>query len=159
MKLSRRNSDRAATVAVAALLCLSCGIPIARADVVTDWNATAAALPTRGALELAGVMATMHGAIHDALNSIEPVYQAYRFRLEAPRDASKVAAAAAAAHFVLTALVPAHAAGSCSRKDRSPSDPRLEGEGTCPRQARPRSAWWARGFAARPAVGSTRRFA
>jgi hypothetical protein len=51
----------------------------------------------------------MHGAIHDALNSIEPVYQAYRFRVEAPPGASTEAAAAAAAHFVLTALVPAHA--------------------------------------------------
>jgi hypothetical protein len=109
MSLLSRNTDRVLTLAVAALFCLSYGISTARADAVTDWNATAAALPTDGALELSRVMATMHGAIHDALNSIEPVYQAYRFRVEAPPGASKDAAAAAAAHLVLTALVPAHA--------------------------------------------------
>jgi hypothetical protein len=103
-----RNADRVVAVVVAALFCLSYGIRTARADVVMDWNATAAASPTHGAPELSRVMATMHGAIHDALNSIEPVYQAYRFRVEASPGASKDAAAAAAAHFVLTALVPAH---------------------------------------------------
>lgn len=108
MSLLRRNSDRVLIVVAATLLCLSYGIRTARADVVTHWNAMAAALPTEGALELARVMATMHGAIHDALNSIEPVYQAYRFSLKAPSGASKDAAAAAAAHFVLTALVPTH---------------------------------------------------
>ncbi|MEP7282793.1 MAG: hypothetical protein ABI696_12505, partial [Rubrivivax sp.] len=44
--------------------------------------------------------------MHDAINSIEPHYETYRFPVEAPAGASKDAAVAAAAHGVLVALVP-----------------------------------------------------
>jgi hypothetical protein len=48
----------------------------------------------------------MHGAVHDAVNSIEPRYEAHRFAVEAPVGASQDAAAASAAHGVLSGLVP-----------------------------------------------------
>jgi len=76
-----------------------------------DWNATAAALPIAAPPVMARVMAAMHGAVHDAINAIEPRYEPYRFRIEAPAGASKDAAAASAAHAVLTALVPGQKAG------------------------------------------------
>jgi hypothetical protein len=108
MNLLTRNSDRIVTVTAAILVCLSYGVQTVRADVVTDWNATAAALPIPGAPDLARAMAAMHGAMHDALNAIEPLYETYRFSIDAPAGASKDAAAATAAHHVLTALVPTH---------------------------------------------------
>lgn len=106
MNLLRRNTSRTFVAAAAAFVCLSSGIQGARADVVTDWNATAAGLPIAAPPVMARVMAAMHGAVHDAINAIEPRYEAYRFRIEAPAGASKDAAAASAAHAVLTALVP-----------------------------------------------------
>jgi hypothetical protein len=51
--------------------------------------------------------AMMHAAIYDAVNSIDRKHRPYRFELsEVPRDASKEAAAAAAAHKVLVVLYP-----------------------------------------------------
>jgi hypothetical protein len=106
MNLLARKLKRTFTTAATALLCLSSGIDTARADVVMDWNATAAALPIPAPPILARVLAAMHGAVHDAINAIEPRYETYRFRLDAPSGASKDAAAASAAHGVLSALVP-----------------------------------------------------
>lgn len=79
----------------------------ARADVVSDWNALAANLPIAAPPVMARVMATMHGAMFDAVNSIERRYETYRFSVMTSSGASKDAAAAAAAHAVLVALVPA----------------------------------------------------
>ena len=81
--------------------------PAARADVVTDWNAIAAALPIAAPPVMARVMAAMHGAVHDAVNSIDPRYAPYRFAVQAPAGSSKEAAAAAAAHAVLAGMMPA----------------------------------------------------
>ncbi len=100
------KSQRAFAAAVVATLCLSGAIGSARADTVLDWNATAAALPIAVPPIHARVMAAMHGAVHDAINSIEPHYETYRFPVEAPAGASKDAAVATAAHVVLAALVP-----------------------------------------------------
>ncbi|MEO7243695.1 MAG: vanadium-dependent haloperoxidase [Rubrivivax sp.] len=96
--------------AVVAALWLSGALGTARADVVLDWNAAAAALPIPAPPVLARVMATMHGAVHDAINAIEPRFEAYRFPVAAPAGASIDAAAASAAHDVLAALVPAQRA-------------------------------------------------
>ena len=98
---------RGLAIGVTAFLIASAGIHDARADVVTDWNAIAADLPIAAPPVMARVMATMHGAMHDAVNSIDPRYEHYRFPVSAPAGASKDAAAAAAAHAVLTVLVPA----------------------------------------------------
>ena len=101
------KSQRALGTAFVAALCLSTGIGAARADTVLDWNATAAALPIPAPPVQARIMAAMHGAVHDAINAIEPRYQTYRFSIEAPPGASQDAAAASAAHGVLVAMVPA----------------------------------------------------
>lgn len=100
----------AVAASVVAALCLSGAIGAARADTVMDWNATAAALPIPAPPVLARVMAAMHGAVHDAINAIEPRYEAHRFSIEAPAGASKDAAVASAAHGVLWALVPSQRA-------------------------------------------------
>jgi hypothetical protein len=55
-------------------------------------------------------MAAMHGAMHDAVNAIEPRHERYRFPVDAPAGASKDAAVATAAHAVLAALVPSQRA-------------------------------------------------
>jgi len=106
MSLVIRKRGRSCAAATFAALCLSGMIGPAHADTVTDWNATAAALPMAAAPVLARVMATMHGAMVDAIGAIEPRYEPYRFRVEAPAGASEDAAVAAAAHDVLVALAP-----------------------------------------------------
>ena len=110
MKPVIQKSQRAFAAAVVATLCLSGAIGSARADAVMDWNATAAALPIAVPPVHARVMAAMHGAVHDAVNAIEPHYETYRFPVEAPAGASKDAAVATAAHGVLSALVPSQKA-------------------------------------------------
>jgi hypothetical protein len=110
MRSVTKKCQRSWAAAVFAGLCLSGSIGTARADAVLDWNATAAALPIPAPPVLARVMATMHGAVHDAINAIEPRYETYRFTIEAPAGASIDAAAASAAHGVLAALVPAQKA-------------------------------------------------
>ncbi len=52
----------------------------------------------------------MHGAMYDAINSIDPGHQTYRFPVTATQAASKEAAAATAGHGVLVGLVPAQKA-------------------------------------------------
>ena len=93
MRYLGRKSGHAGAVGFAVALCLSGGVTTARADTVLDWNATAAGLPIVAPPVLARVMATMHGAVHDAVNAIEPRYEAYR-AIEAPPGASIDAAAA-----------------------------------------------------------------
>src|SRR5215510_3096783 len=81
-------------------------------DVVTEWNLNAekAALasPTVGgsALLTARVYVLMHAAIFDAVNGIERRYTLYHVDAEAPRGASRRAAAIAAAYHTLVALFP-----------------------------------------------------
>jgi hypothetical protein len=104
------KTHRPFAAAVVATLCLSGAIGSARADAVLDWNATAAALPIAVPPVHARVMAAMHGAVHDAINAIEPHHETYRFQVEASPSASKDAAVASAAHGVLVALVPSQKA-------------------------------------------------
>jgi hypothetical protein len=108
--MSPRKHQPALATAVVAALWLTAGLGTARADVVLEWNATAAALPISVPPVHARVMASMHGAVHDAVNAIEPRYGTYRFSIEAPAGASQDAAAASAAHGVLSALVPSQKA-------------------------------------------------
>lgn len=104
MNLPTRKTGR--TIAAAATFLFLAGLQAARADAVLDWNATAAALPIAAPPVMTRVMASMHGAMHDALNAIEPRYESYRAVVKAPAGASKEAAVASAAHAVLSALVP-----------------------------------------------------
>lgn len=89
----------------------SMGCQAARADEVMDWNSLASAALSGSApsAELR-VMATMHVAMHDAINSIEPRYRPYGFSIPVHMRASQAAAAASAAHDVLVAMAPAQKA-------------------------------------------------
>src|SRR5690349_2940471 len=97
-------------VAIASALAISAS---ARADTVTDWNVnavgalvgTAGQSPTVSTVHLAMV----HGAVFDAVNSIDRRYEPYVAKVRARDWYSRDAAAATAAHRVLLALVPAQA--------------------------------------------------
>jgi hypothetical protein len=83
---------------------------LVRADVVTDWNeitmtaVTAARPGPQGMLDVALV----HIAIHDAVQAIEKRYEPYHFELRGAKG-SRSAAAAAAAHGVLSSIYPTQA--------------------------------------------------
>ena len=78
------------------------------ADVVADWNEKAIAFVTPRMTPPAAqrVVAMVQVAMFDAINSIERRYRPYLAQLPAPAIASKDAAAAAAAAFVLAGLHP-----------------------------------------------------
>src|SRR5437763_9942766 len=86
---------------------------VASADVVTDWNRTMV-----GALEVdktppppsARVGAIVQSAVFDAVNGIAHRYSPMHVLPDAPRGASRVAAAAGAAHEALVTLFPAQQA-------------------------------------------------
>ncbi len=80
----------------------------ASANVITDWDEKAAGfVQPRLVPPLAyRVMAMMHTAMFDAVNSIEPLYRPYKVQLPATPDTSKDAAAATAAATVLMTLLP-----------------------------------------------------
>jgi hypothetical protein len=96
-------------VAAASLL----GGPIAAADVITNWNATAAditvgsGLPTPPANRM---MAMVQTAVYEAVNAITKRYPADRITLNAVPGASVDAAVAAANRAMLSRLVPAQQA-------------------------------------------------
>jgi len=78
------------------------------ASVITEWNSIAeGAIPASAGVTLPRPYAMMHIAMFDAVNSIEGRYTAYRVRVPAWFGASREAAAAQAAHDVLSALLPA----------------------------------------------------
>jgi PAP2 superfamily len=77
----------------------------AKANVISDWDANAAAIVPPSAAGLRE-MAIMHVAMFDAVNSIEPRYRPYLIQLTAPKPTSQEAAAATAAATVLVGLHP-----------------------------------------------------
>jgi hypothetical protein len=97
--------------AVGLLALISVPGPV-QADVVTDWNlttlqaATAAGVPQRQQR----VAAMVHAAMHDAVNSIAPRYEAYAVQVSPSGEASIEAAAVQAAYGVLIRLLPGQAA-------------------------------------------------
>ena len=95
------------------------------ASVVTDWNSQAlGAISASGAAPTLGsaLMGMVHGAIYDAVVSIAGGYEPYLGQVEAEPDASKVAAAAAAAHGVLDGLFPDQSADLQALLDASLAD-------------------------------------
>src|SRR5262245_52688705 len=90
------------------LVGLLTAVPGAHADTIPDWNLiTAKALQTAKAgtgLAHSRVYAMVHGAMFDAVNTIDRRYQSYAIDLKAPPGAYPDAAAAVAAHAVLMAL-------------------------------------------------------
>jgi hypothetical protein len=89
---------------------ISAVLPVqSRGDVLTDWNSHATTLvPAAGFNPVlqSRAFAMVHAAVHDALNAIQPRYEAYLYEASASA-ASPDAAVASAAHAVLLALVPA----------------------------------------------------
>jgi hypothetical protein len=82
---------------------------IAAADVVTEWNQKAGASVLEAKIyPFAGtrVMAIVHTAMFDAINSIEGRYTPYKFKVSAPAGSSSEAAGVAAAHAALVKLFP-----------------------------------------------------
>jgi hypothetical protein len=80
----------------------------AQADSVTDWNViaiNATAVPPNSILQ-SRVLATVHGAIYDAVRALDQKSAAYAVDLKAPAGTSLDAAVAAAAHGVLVRLAP-----------------------------------------------------
>ena len=81
----------------------------ASADVITDWNEKATALVAKHRVlppQAERIIACMHVAMFDAVNSLDRHYQPYGAFIPAPKDASREAAAAAAAQGVLASLFP-----------------------------------------------------
>jgi hypothetical protein len=106
---------RMALLATAALTGLAhAGAPPSPRDdaaVITEWNNIAeGVIPASTGVTLPRTYAMMHIAMFDAVNSIEGGYTPYRVRVPAWQGASAEAAAAQAAHDVLTALLPAGSA-------------------------------------------------
>jgi VCPO second helical-bundle domain len=92
---------------MALMLPVFAAAPAAHADMVTDWNQTgvaAAVAAGQNSLQLSRTMALVHGAMYDAVNSIERRHMPYVVDIAAPAGASREAAAAAAAHAVLSRL-------------------------------------------------------
>jgi hypothetical protein len=107
--LALRARSLGLCLVAAALIALSASAS-ARADTVTDWNinavnalvATAGQSPTVSTVHLAMV----HGAVYDAVNSIDERYEPYLVDVRARDWYSKDAAAATAAYRVLLDIVP-----------------------------------------------------
>jgi hypothetical protein len=105
--------SRSTYLGVLAVACFALAAPaVARADVVSDWNAIAQAetLPLRPSAhgESRGI-AMVEGAVYDAVNAIDRGHQPYLVDLDevgAQPWASQDAAAATAAHHVLLAITP-----------------------------------------------------
>ena len=79
------------------------------ADVITDWNEKAVALVAKHRMlppQAERVIASVHVAMFDAVNSIAPRYRPYLVMATPPKGASKEAAAAVAAGTVLAGLIP-----------------------------------------------------
>jgi hypothetical protein len=82
---------------------------VARANVVTDWNAVMlTTISSQNPFAQARVAAITQLAVFEAVNAITRRYQPYLGSLDAPRRADPEAAAVAAAYRVLATFVPAN---------------------------------------------------
>jgi hypothetical protein len=93
---------------VLVVIALMCPGSAVLADVITDWDQKGIdiAVPRMPSTHSQRIVAIMHAAMFDAVNSIERRYQPYIAQLPASPTTSKDAAAAAAAATVLTKLLP-----------------------------------------------------
>jgi hypothetical protein len=85
-------------------------VPGSEAAVISDWNATTIATLAdagKGPPEAFLWLASVHTAIHNAVNGITGVYELYASDIPGPSSAYPEAAAAAAAHRVLLSSFPA----------------------------------------------------
>jgi hypothetical protein len=92
-----------------AIVCWCAATATASADVITDWNDKAVAFVTARTMppwQGERIMAKVHVAMFDAVNSIERRYRPYLVQLPATPTTSREAAAGVAAGTVLTVLHP-----------------------------------------------------
>ena len=75
---------------------------------VSEWNQALFSVGLPGGPAASHPAAILHIAMFEAVNAIERAYTPFRFDIRASRGASTEAAAAQAAHDVLTALFPTH---------------------------------------------------
>jgi hypothetical protein len=95
--------------AVPAMIILSGLSGPVSADVITDWNEKTVAFVTKHHLlppQAERVVASVHVAMFDAVNSVERRYLPYRLAVVTSKDTSKESAAAVAAGMVLAGLHP-----------------------------------------------------
>lgn len=95
------------------LLCFVCGSAAARGDTIFDWNevlsqtiretATSHGV-NAGPGPVARASAMMFASMYDAVNSVDGTHQPYLMNFNAPADTSREAAAATAAHQVLSSI-------------------------------------------------------
>ena len=96
---------RCVAMVVMAALCVSA----AAANDVLKWNETSVKAAIAGGqnpIQQTRTLAMVQGAVHDALNAIQPRYAAYYYEGRAPAGASAEAAVAAASQTVLAAVIP-----------------------------------------------------
>lgn len=110
--MGNKRAPAATIVALTVAICGGSSPALAQApDVVFDWNQIAFDVAPPGPPTAQRHLSMMHIAMFDAINAVERAYTPYRASVHASRGASPEAAAAQAAHDVLTALFPAqHAA-------------------------------------------------
>jgi hypothetical protein len=102
----REEQGRSAMIRklLAIVTCVCLGAPLASANVITDWDATALAMvEPMPPIAAQRQMAMVHVAMFDAVNAIERRYAPCLVQLAAAPDTSREAAAAAAAATVLAA--------------------------------------------------------
>jgi hypothetical protein len=101
------------TQAIALASILAAGSPAAHADAVADWNRIAldaTVASSRSPEQALKAMATVHTAMFEALNFVEPRYKSqYTVASRAQPGAPDDAVAAGAAHHILVELYPARA--------------------------------------------------
>ncbi|MHC2625386.1 hypothetical protein ACVIW2_007418 [Bradyrhizobium huanghuaihaiense] len=88
---------------------ITASAPLARADMIMDWNAKADAIAAEKQIPPAPhsrALSLMHVAMFEAVNAIEHRYAPYKISLSADRSTSREAAAAVAAHDVLLSIYP-----------------------------------------------------
>lgn len=107
-------SDRAAVAVHCFIAAVLFGAAsTAAANEVLKWNdlsVKAAIAGGQNPIQQTRTIAMVQGAVHDALNAIQPRYAAYYHEGRAPADASPDAAVATASHTVLVAVIPAFGA-------------------------------------------------
>ena len=105
MKNSSWNISRLSLI----VTLIAASAPLARADMIMDWNARADAIATEKQILPAPhsrALSMMHVAMFEAVNAIDRRYAPYKFALSADRSTSRETAAAVAAHDVLLSLYP-----------------------------------------------------
>jgi hypothetical protein len=120
MRYTQMGVPQVIRATLAAFL-LSC--PLARADVIADWNAVALNAVTSSEQHpayAARAMATVHVAMFEVMNFIEGAYvPRFLVKPPAPLGTSSEAAAAGAAHYVLGELYPSQKAALDAALERS----------------------------------------